>query len=55
MSTLIALSPILLMVGLALLIGVAFIYVVKRSRPETHLEKRVAALEAEIRKLKGHQ
>lgn len=52
MSTLIALSPILFMMGLALLVGVAFFYIVKRSRPEPQLEKRVAALEAEIRKLK---
>lgn len=55
MSTLIALSPILLMMGLALLVGVIFLYIAKRSRPEKQLEKRVAALETEIRKMKDSE
>lgn len=53
MNILIALSPILLVAGLAVLIGAAFYVFAKRAKPENRLEQRVAALEEEVRQMKG--
>lgn len=53
MNILIALSPILLVGGLAVSIGAAIYFLAKRAKPENRLEQRVAALEEEVRQMKG--
>ena len=56
MSTLFALSPIILMAVLVILFGIIFVFAVKvinRSKPKKDLENRVVELETEIRRLKN--
>ena len=58
MSTLFALSPIILMVVLVILFGIIFVFAVKvinRSQPKKDLENRVAELEMEIKHLKDKE
>ncbi|WKA59790.1 hypothetical protein QWY16_06695 [Planococcus shenhongbingii] len=55
MSTLIALSPLLLWIVLVLIIGAVLVMVKRKSTPQKSLEARIAVLEEEVRRLKSKE
>ncbi|MGK7378098.1 hypothetical protein ACSFXN_09650 [Planococcus sp. 1R117A] len=55
MSTLIALSPLLLWIVLVLIIGAVLVMVKRKSASQKSLEARIAVLEEEVMRLKSKE